>query len=73
MTIKIDVSALNGVRNATRHPGWTTEQTTTFHGHAAIQLKDGPGKRGQKRATYLIMAPTITDCYRALVECLEQL
>jgi hypothetical protein len=52
----------------TDQPGFGMETDTTFSGQAYVRLIAPPAGRGQSRSKYLVVAPTISDCFYVLSE-----
>lgn len=49
-------------------PGFEMETGTTFSGAAYIRLIAPAAGRGRQRAKYLVVAPTLSDCFWVLSE-----
>lgn len=70
--LSVSPNVLNAIRAITKRPGWTAEPVVIFSSPGqGLRLTAGPGGRGVPRPTYLIIAPTLADCFRALSECLD--
>lgn len=60
------------VRRITNQPGFAMETGRTWTGEPYIQLVAPSAGRGKPREKYLIIAPTLSGCFRALMEATRE-
>lgn len=72
--MNIGEATLERVREIVTTRGWTATPVLLLTNQGVgVQLHAGPQGAGVKRERFLIVADTLSDCFRALAECLDLL